>query len=131
MSESADVFALASRSGMTIFPRFIRIEVGISSRISFAKVLRRVEGEREVVMRGRGSTMPDVRTYSSSRSSISESLELGCFECVGRDSSYLKSSRNVLSLATEGSNRFPDAREAFSFARFSATEASRSRRALR
>jgi hypothetical protein len=57
-------------------------------------------------------------------------LDSGCFEEDGRDSSYLKSSLRDLSFAIEGSRGFPDAREAFNFARFSAIEASRRRRAL-
>ena len=132
MSVTAEALAPAARSVRSRFPRFNRIDVGIRSRISLAKVLRRAEGEREVVISGRGSTKPEVRAYSSSRSSISASLELesGCFEEDGRDSSYFKSSLRDLSFATEESRGFPDAREAFNFARFSAIDASRRRRAL-
>ena len=129
MSESADAFALATRSGMMRFPRFRRIEVGKRRRISFAKVLRRAEGEREVVTMGRGSIRPEVRVYSSSRSSMSWSSYLDPAG-AGRDSSYLKSFRRDLSFEIEGSKGFPEARDAFSLERFSAMEASRRRRAL-
>ena len=40
--------------------------MGSRSRISLAKADSRVEGEREVVTRGRGSVMPDEWAYSSS-----------------------------------------------------------------
>jgi len=49
-------------------PRLRRIDVGRSNLISFAKAESRVEGDREVVTRGRGSVMPDRWAYSSSMS---------------------------------------------------------------
>lgn len=125
MSVSAAAFALDTRSGKIRLPLFKRMDVGRSKRISFAKVLSRADGDRDVVTRGRGSTKPDVRAYSSSTSMMSPS-----FPCPdGRDSSYLKSSRRRVSFAMEGSKGFPDAREALSWARFSAIDASRRRSA--
>jgi hypothetical protein len=76
---------------------------------------------------------PDVREYSSSMSIRSEclSLDFDSLAADESDSSYLKSSRRAVSFAIEGSSGFPEAREAFNFARFSAIEASRRTRALR
>lgn len=71
ISEREADLALATRSVRIVFPRFNRIEVGKSSRTSFAKALRRDEGDREVVTKGRGSMRPDVKAYSSSRSTRS------------------------------------------------------------
>lgn len=129
MSVIAAAFALDTKSGRTRFPRFKRIDVGSIKRISLANVLRRIDGFREVVTIGRGSINPDVRAYSSSMSKRSASL----FFCsdAGNDSSYLKSSRSFLSFAMDGSRGFPEAREAFNCARFSAIEASRRSKALR
>lgn len=66
--------ALDINEGRTRFPRFKRIDVGRRRRISFAKAASRVEGEREVVIKGRGSAIPDRCVYSSSRARAS-SLE--------------------------------------------------------
>lgn len=125
MSESPEACAEDTRLGRMRFPRFNRIEVGSNNRISFAKLDNRVEGSLEVVTSTRGSTMPERCAYSSSRSNSSFAVK------SGRASSYLKSSRSVLSFAIEGSSGFPDAKEARSFARFSATSAFCRVRALR
>ncbi|EZF99716.1 hypothetical protein H113_00705 [Trichophyton rubrum MR1459] len=130
MSLSAEALALATRSLSTSVPRFSRIEVGMSSRISFANVLRREEGSRDVVTSGRGSTRPEVTAYSSSIS-ISSVAPFAFESPVGSDSSYLKSSLSRLSFAIDGSRGFPEARDCFSFALRSAIEASLSCRALR
>jgi hypothetical protein len=119
----AEAFAEETRLSRMRFPRFRRMAVGRRSRTSFEKPLRRVEGERDVVTRIRGSDSPDRRAYSSSISS-SSSLVSPEGPGVGRDSSYLKSSRRRLSLATlESDSGFPDEREDLRAARFSAIEA--------
>lgn len=74
ISVSAAAFALDIRSGKMRLPLFKRIDVGSSNRISFANVLSRADGDRDVVTSGRGSTKPDVRAYSSSTSMNSSSL---------------------------------------------------------
>ena len=71
ISDSAAAVAEETRFGSTRVPRFKRIEVGNSKRTSFAKALSLLEGEREVVMRTRGSTIPDRCAYSSSSASSS------------------------------------------------------------
>ena len=53
------------------FPRLRRMAVGRRRRISLAKAERRVEGEREVVTRTRGSIIPLKYAYSSSRARVS------------------------------------------------------------
>lgn len=63
--------ALETNEGRTRFPRFRRMDVGRRRRISFANAASRVEGEREVVISGRGSTMPERWAYSSSRARAS------------------------------------------------------------
>ena len=83
MSESPDACADCTRFGRIKFPRFSRIDVGSSNRISFAKEESRVEGSREVVTRTLGSTMPESCAYSSSKSSSSFTVKSGL------DSSYL------------------------------------------
>ena len=108
MSLSALAFALEISEGRISVPRFSRIEVGRRRRISLLNVASRVEGEREVVISGRGSARPDSRLYSSS---------MVCWASMAswsRDSSYLKSLRRVLSLAMAGSRGFPVARDRFS-----------------
>lgn len=76
MSLKALALALATSVGKTCAPRFSRMDVGRSRRISLAKEARRVEGLREVVIRGRGSTMPERWEYSSSMARVS--AVLGC-----------------------------------------------------
>lgn len=125
MSVRAAALALATRLGRMRLPRFKRIDVGNSSRISLEKAARRVEGLREVVTSGRGSERPESMEYSSSIESWAAA------ESGSRDSSYLKSLRRDLSLATEGSRGLPEARDFLSRARFSAMLASRSWRARR
>ena len=78
MSVRAAAVAEPTSVGSTSVPRFSRMEVGSRSRISLLKVESRVEGEREVVIRGRGSERPERWLYSSSRARWS-----------GWDSSYL------------------------------------------
>lgn len=46
-------------SGRIVLPRFNRMAVGINNRISLEKAARRLEGERDVVTRTRGSTIPE------------------------------------------------------------------------
>lgn len=58
-SVRAAELALATSVGNIKVPRFKRIEVGRRSRISFAKAASRVEGERDVVIKGRGSAIPE------------------------------------------------------------------------
>lgn len=58
-SVSAEELADETRLGRISVPRFRRMEVGSRRRISFAKAESRVEGEREVVTRGRGSVIPE------------------------------------------------------------------------
>ncbi len=58
-SVNDEALALLTRLGKISVPRLRRIDVGSSNRISFANAESRVEGEREVVTRGRGSAMPD------------------------------------------------------------------------
>lgn len=77
-SDSPAELAEATRLGRIRLPRFRRMEVGRSRRSSLANAARREEGEREVVMRMRGSTMPLRWAYSSSIERLS-----------GWDSSYL------------------------------------------
>ena len=67
-----DALALETRFGSTVVPRLRRIDVGMSKRISLANAERRVDGEREVVISGRGSMMPDMWAYSSSIARTSE-----------------------------------------------------------
>ena len=67
-SVKEEELALETRLGRTRVPLLRRMEVGSRSRISLAKADSRVEGEREVVTRGRGSVMPDRWAYSSSMS---------------------------------------------------------------
>lgn len=59
MSESPDACADCTRFGRIKFPRFSRIDVGSSNRISLAKEDSLVEGSLEVVTSTRGSTIPD------------------------------------------------------------------------
>ena len=80
-SERPAAEAEETRLLSTVLPRFSRMEVGRSSRISLAKEERREEGSREVVTRIRGSTTPDSWAYSSSSERVSERVS------VGRDSS--------------------------------------------
>lgn len=75
-SVNALAFALATRVGKTCVPRFKRMDVGSRRRISFAKAESRVEGLREVVIKGRGSMIPERCAYSSSRARMSAGL--GC-----------------------------------------------------
>ena len=63
-----EALALETRLGRIRLPLFKRMEVGSRSRISLAKADKRVEGEREVVTKGRGSVIPDRWAYSSSMS---------------------------------------------------------------
>ena len=58
--------------------------MGRRRRISLAKAERRVEGEREVVTRTRGSIIPLKCAYSSSRARVSWVVRWS-----GWDSSYL------------------------------------------
>lgn len=64
-----------------MLPRFRRIAVGISRRISLEKAANRLEGDREVVTRTRGSTIPDsaasVPNVSMSRGYILEGGKMG------------------------------------------------------
>lgn len=76
ISLNALAWALATSVGRTCAPRFSRMAVGRRRRISLAKEASRVEGLREVVMRGRGSTMPERCEYSSSMARVSAGL--GC-----------------------------------------------------
>ena len=55
-------------------PRLRRMEVGSRRRISLAKAESRVDGDRDVVTRGRGSVMPDRWAYSSSMSLCASAL---------------------------------------------------------
>ena len=73
-SVSEEAFALDTKFGRMSVPRLRRMDVGSSSRTSFAKADNRVEGEREVVTRGRGSVMPDRNAYSSSISLCASAL---------------------------------------------------------
>lgn len=91
------------------------------SRISLANADSRVDGEREVVMRGRGSTIPDRWLYSSSTSS----------GLAASASSYLWAARRVVSFARAGASGFPVAREAVRAARLAAVSAERRVRARR
>lgn len=77
MSVRPDALALETRCGRIVVPLLRRMEVGRSKRISLANAERRVEGDREVVISGRGSTMPDKWAYSSSIASTS--AEEGAF----------------------------------------------------
>ena len=61
-----EAFALETRFGKIVVPLLSRMEVGSNRRISFAKADRRVEGDREVVTKGRGSMTPERCAYSSS-----------------------------------------------------------------
>ncbi len=79
-SLSPEEFADCTKLGRTSVPRLRRMDVGINRRISFANAERRVDGEREVVTRGLGSTIPERWAYSSSRDS---------WISVGAVSSYL------------------------------------------
>lgn len=119
-SVSAAELALVTSEGRTRVPRFRRIEVGSRSRISLAKAASRVEGEREVVTRGRGSVIPERWLYSSSRSGV-----------VGRASSYRCEVKRAVSLASEGARGFPLEREAARAARLEAVSAERRVRARR
>ncbi len=112
-SVSAAELALATRVGRIRVPRFSRMEVGRRSLISLAKAPSRVEGDREVVIRGRGSAMPERWLYSSSRSS------------AGAASSYLCEERSAVSFARTGARGFPLEREALKAARFEAVSAER------
>ena len=64
-------------SGRMSLPRLMRVAVGKRRRSSLVKVKSRVDGEREVVSRGRGSgRMGTGLVYSSSMSLMSLSLSL-------------------------------------------------------
>lgn len=120
-SVRAAEFALATREGRTNVPRFKRIDVGRRRRISLAKADRRVDGEREVVTRGRGSAIPDRWLYSSSTSS----------GLAATASSYLWAARRAVSLARAGVRGFPVAREAVRAAFLAVVSAERRVRARR
>lgn len=83
MSDNPEACADCTKFGRIKFPRFSRIDVGSSNRISFAKDDNRVEGSLDVVTRTRGSTIPESCAYSSSRSRSSFTV------VSGLDSSYL------------------------------------------
>lgn len=102
-------------------PRFKRMEVGRIRRISLANAESRVDGEREVVTRGRGSAIPDRWLYSSSISSGLAAIA----------SSYLWAARRGVSFARAGARGFPVAREAVRAARLAAVSAERRVRARR
>lgn len=118
-SVRAAELALATSVGNIKVPRFKRIEVGRSSRISFAKAASRVEGERDVVIKGRGSAIPERWLYSSSRSS------------AGAASSYLCEARSAESFARPAARGFPLESEALNAARFEAVSAERRESARR
>lgn len=118
-SVRAAELALATSVGNIKVPRFKRIEVGRRSRISFAKAASRVEGERDVVIKGRGSAIPERWLYSSSRSS------------AGPASSYLCEARSAESFARPAERGFPLESEALSAARFEAVSAERRESARR
>lgn len=118
-SVRAAELALATSVGNTKVPRFNRIEVGRRSRISFAKAASRVEGERDVVIKGLGSAIPERWLYSSSRSS------------AGAASSYLCEARRAESLARPAARGFPLESEALNAARFEAVSAERRESARR
>lgn len=59
MSERPDACAEEMRLGRIRFPLLSRMDVGRSSRISFANDDSLVEGSREVVTNTLGSTIPD------------------------------------------------------------------------
>lgn len=73
-SVRADALALDTRFGRTSVPRLRRMAVGSKSRTSLAKAESRVEGDLDVVTRGRGSEMPDKWAYSSSTSLCASAL---------------------------------------------------------
>lgn len=93
--------------------------MGRRSRISLAKAASRVEGERDVVIKGRGSAIPERWLYSSSRSS------------AGAASSYLCEARSAESFARPAARGFPLESEALSAARFEAVSAERRESARR
>lgn len=107
--------ALDTNEGRTRLPRFNRIDVGRRRRISLANAASRVEGERDVVIRGRGSAIPERWVYSSSRASAS-SVE-------GAVSSYAWEARRAESAAREGVSGFPLASDAFRAALLEAVSA--------
>ena len=125
MSDRPDEFADDTNIGRTAFPRFSRIAVGSSRRISLAKDDSRAEGSLDVLTNTRGSTTPLRCAYSSSSSSSSSAVRSAL------DSSNRKSRRKALSLAISGANGLPLARDALSFARFCAVSASFNVRARR
>lgn len=118
-SVRAAELALATSVGNIKVPRFKRIEVGRRSRISFAKAASRVEGERDVVIKGRGSAIPERWLYSSSRSSAEAA------------SSYLCEARSAESFARPVARGFPLESEALNAARFEAVSAERRESARR
>lgn len=119
-SVRAAELALATSVGNIKVPRFKRIDVGRRSRISFAKAASRVEGERDVVIKGRGSAIPERWLYSSSRSSAGAPA-----------SSYLCEARSAESFARPAARGFPLESDALSAARFEAVSAERSESARR
>lgn len=73
-SDSPLVLQERTSSGRMVLPRFSRIAVGINSRISFEKAASLLEGERDVVTRTRGSTMPDSAASAMLSARISNSI---------------------------------------------------------
>ena len=73
-SVSEEAFALETRFGRMRVPRLRRMDVGSRRRTSLAKADKRVEGDRDVVTRGRGSVTPDRYAYSSSISLCASAL---------------------------------------------------------
>jgi len=75
--------AASTKPGNTLFPRFKFMEPGKTSLISLENDDSREEGSLEVVIRTRGSTIPERCEYSSSKFNSSSNVS------SGRDSSYL------------------------------------------